>query len=372
MISILLVAGIAYGIAYWISSTGLAYWRAFVGFMLGFSIGWFGGSAVSALLISQFFSLDISAAEKSIFLKSTVWALLGAGYGVYRARFKLKTGNPAPPFAFPKWVLKVVGGMAVIGIAAAVAIPAYQDYTKGQGSAVRPLVPALSTPDSVTAINELFGVTDSSGSYKTAPNELTSFWHEQSFQVEQKKAHVVFTKTQTINPATNKPVEDHAAAPMISAIVYEFVGDKWQVVSKSIKIGAFGSWGDAQASKSADILTIAPGVVAFMFDAGGGMGGYYEEGKVLFAYSKKGWQNLGYIETGGNNSGEGCSEPSCQWEYTGKISVASGQNLMYPDLVVTRIGTERDDKRNVVPVKNASYRFNGEKYDEVRGKITSN
>lgn len=130
MISFLLVAGIAYGIAYLISSTGLAYWRAFVGFMLGLITAWLGGSFLASMLL--FPSGGDGNAVLQLMAKGMWWAILGAGFGVYRARFKLKTGNTAPAFVFPKWVLKVVGGMAVIGIAAAVGIPAYQDYAKGQ------------------------------------------------------------------------------------------------------------------------------------------------------------------------------------------------------------------------------------------------
>lgn len=139
MISFLLVAGIAYGIAYWISSTGLAYWRAFVGFMLGFITAWLGGGYLASMLL--FPSGGDGHSMSQLIAKGMGWAILGAGFGVYRARVTLRTGNPAPPIVFPKWVLKVVGGMAVIGIAAAVGIPAYQDYTKGMGSVVEEVGP---------------------------------------------------------------------------------------------------------------------------------------------------------------------------------------------------------------------------------------
>lgn len=49
-----LIAGMAYGIAYWISSTGPAYWRSITGFLLALFVGWFGGVLFSALVFSLF------------------------------------------------------------------------------------------------------------------------------------------------------------------------------------------------------------------------------------------------------------------------------------------------------------------------------
>jgi TPR repeat protein len=45
-------------------------------------------------------------------------------------------GSPTP-VAFTNWALIVFGAIPVVGIAAAVGIPAYQDYTKGQGSTAK-------------------------------------------------------------------------------------------------------------------------------------------------------------------------------------------------------------------------------------------
>lgn len=44
------------------------------------------------------------------------WALLGAGYGVYKARHKLRTGEATPPLSIPKWAGKAALGIFLIGI----------------------------------------------------------------------------------------------------------------------------------------------------------------------------------------------------------------------------------------------------------------
>lgn len=91
MLGYFLVAGIAFGLAYWITGTGSALWRAIAGAFLGLIIGWVGGTAILALVL---YAGDFG---HNSFLKtigrSFGWALLGAGYGVYQARKKLKAAN---------------------------------------------------------------------------------------------------------------------------------------------------------------------------------------------------------------------------------------------------------------------------------------
>ncbi len=132
MLPYLLIVGLAYGIAYWISSTGLAYWRATLGFTVAFVAAWLGGTLIGALLYSQLAPDGVSQ-RIEIMLGTGFWlASIGAGFGVYRARFKLRTGESAPAFKFPSWVLPVVGGVTVVGILAAVALPALQGKSKVQ------------------------------------------------------------------------------------------------------------------------------------------------------------------------------------------------------------------------------------------------
>lgn len=129
MLTYFLIVAIAYGIAYGITSTGLHLWRAIAGFALAFVVAWFGGSALGTFLITWMKWGDANSLLP-IIGQGFWWALLGAGVGVYRARYKLRTGETAPPISIPKWVAITTLGLFLIGILAAVALPAYQDYTK--------------------------------------------------------------------------------------------------------------------------------------------------------------------------------------------------------------------------------------------------
>jgi hypothetical protein len=140
MLAYTLIVAIAYGIAYAITSTGKNLWRAIVGFALAFFVAWFGGSLLALFLIELMQLGDAQNSFLPMIGRGSWWALLGAGVGVYKARHKLRTGEAAPPLSFPKWVGKAALGIFVVGILAAVVLPAYQDYTK------RGIVPIATEP----------------------------------------------------------------------------------------------------------------------------------------------------------------------------------------------------------------------------------
>lgn len=228
-------------------------------------------------------------------------------------------------------------------------------------------------PDHITALKDLFGAADPSGKARVSANELSSIWFEQSFKLGSDDFYVVFAKTQEVDPQTGAIVEAHAQGVKVGAVTYKQTDGRWQVVSKQPKFGDFGEWGDASEVKQAEVLQLSPDNIAFMIDTGAGMGGFFESGKALFAFSKNNWRDLGYVQTDADNSGicdeaserassaEGGSIPC--WSYTGAISTVSGQNTEYPDLLVTRTGTESGENGvSIMPAKNVIYIFNGEKY----------
>jgi len=81
-----------------------------------------------ALLFFLLFPDEIRSGVEAAIGQGFWWAVVGAGFGVYRGRFKLRTGAVAPPVRFPKWSGPLVAGVVAIGIVAAIALPAYQDY----------------------------------------------------------------------------------------------------------------------------------------------------------------------------------------------------------------------------------------------------
>ncbi len=78
-------------IAYWISSTGLAYWRAVAGFAVAFMFAWVGGVVLSASVFAMIGAVNIAAITTSFLGQGFWFALVGAGYGVYKGRVKIRS-----------------------------------------------------------------------------------------------------------------------------------------------------------------------------------------------------------------------------------------------------------------------------------------
>ncbi len=83
--------GIGFGIGYFFSKDNLKWWRMFVGFLVGFIVSWWGGGIIWAFM---FMSNDIVTATMTVLTKSFLFALVGAGMGVYYGRRKAKRQDP--------------------------------------------------------------------------------------------------------------------------------------------------------------------------------------------------------------------------------------------------------------------------------------
>lgn len=225
----------------------------------------------------------------------------------------------------------------------------------------------FSKPDASAALQELYG-SEFSG-------ELIGFWFEQSFAIGGRDYHVIFGKAQKIDPETGAALDSHVQGVKVGAATYRLDRDGWRAIGRQKGIGEIGSWGEAPDIEKAEILTLSPERIAFMLDFSYGMGGYSDEGKVLFGFDGTTWVDLGFVQTGGNNAGA-CDDlplPSgitipC-WAYTGTLSVLSDLHHGYPDLLVTRTGTQSgDEQHRVQTVENAVYRFEGDKYADTGGE----
>ncbi|MEI6708793.1 MAG: lysozyme inhibitor LprI family protein [Methylococcales bacterium] len=264
-------------------------------------------------------------------------------------------------------IIGALSGILIVGVAAFF----YTQYKNQTQEITKPSVAqapnAIKTPDHETAMKDLFGVTDPSGEVKTGDEALSSFWFEQSFKEGTDDIHVIFFKTQSIDEE-GEPYQSHAQGVDVGAITYKQIANQWQIISKQTKFGEAGSWGDVPETTT-EIMQLSPNVLVLMVDSSYSGQGYVDEGEMLFAFSKNTWRDIGYVQTGGDNSGD-CDDESAGleglgacWSYKGKISTVAGKNPDYPDLLVTRTGTESSTERGeVITAKNVSYVFNGEKY----------
>jgi len=217
-------------------------------------------------------------------------------------------------------------------------------------------------PSREAAFNELFGAFDPSGKVKTASDKLTSFWFERLFKYGNDDIHVKFFKSQTLD-ASGKVEDCHACGVDIGAITYKKIDNQWQVISRQTVFGAAGEYGD-QAESSPEIIRLSSNVIALMLDSKSGGMGYYYEGKMLLTFSDNTWHHAGIINTAANNSAD-CEDKEREmpcWSYEGKMSVVAGVNAGYPNILVTRTGTDE----NITPVKNVTYAFKDATYTEIQ------
>jgi hypothetical protein len=218
----------------------------------------------------------------------------------------------------------------------------------------------------IVAFTNLFDVTTPDKKVKTAIDKLSSFWFEQSFQNGNDNIRVIFIKSQSLNEDGNID-SCHGCGAEIAAVTYKQINTEWKVVSKQEKISDIGAWGDAPKIKQAKIIQLTSDSLAFLITDSFSQMGLTSTGERLYVFSKNNWRDVGFIEIDSDNSGNcefGANTPKC-WSYEGKISVVGG-NKEYPDLLITRTGTQLADKGDVIPVKNASYFFDGNQYKQVK------
>lgn len=215
-------------------------------------------------------------------------------------------------------------------------------------------------PSWESALQELFGASDPSEKVKTASDKLTSAWFDKSFKDPGGDIHVKFFKSQTLD-ASGEVESCHACKVDISAITYKKTNNQWHVVSKQIGFGVAGEYGDVEEADPG-VVRLSSHVIALMLDSKSGGMGYFYEGKRLLTFSNNTWRDTGVINTGADNSAD-CRDANMAvrcWGYRGEISVAAGESVGHPNLLVIRTGT--DEK--YLPASNVTYFFEGGKYKE--------
>ncbi len=246
--------------------------------------------------------------------------------------------------------------------------PTTRTITNSDVSSVKP----PTTADTLTA---LFGIKTNTDTLVNSENQRSSLWFTQSFSHAKDKFYVVFIKTQTIDPDSQAVLSSHADSANISAVLYHLQGQQWQLRSKQINIGNFGSWGDVPDIKQAQMLTLSPNNTLFLMDSYYTGQGYTEQGKALFNYnfSSHTWKDVGFIQTGGDNAGvcDDNAQPadsmlSACWQFTGDITLTKqGRYPDYPNLLVLHKGTTVNNDNKIVPIGNRTYVFDGNLYTQL-------
>ncbi len=258
-------------------------------------------------------------------------------------------------------------------VAIVIAVIGYVIWTKNKSLENSPSAniekPQSGMPDNARALKDLFGIEGTGEPIKTGAGELNSVWHHQDFKYGKNNMHVFFVKTQATDLETGQVRDCHACAPLISAITYKQVDDKWVLVSKNSKFIELGQWGDTPDIKGKlEELKIGPDNTAYLIDSGFMNQGESVMNKVMFSYdTTSGWREIGSLETSGGNGG-GAMEDSHFYSYEGKVTSRIGKNPNYYDIVVVMTGTEPDYSDNAArPIKKADnvvYIYNGVTYEK--------
>jgi hypothetical protein len=233
-------------------------------------------------------------------------------------------------------------------------------------------VDSIKLPAAAEVLTDLFGTKTTADKINNVPDQISSLWFAQSFSHGNNDFYAVFVKSQTIDPDSKQIVDSHASSATVNIVVYKKIAAQWQLFSKQINVGSFGSWGDVPEIKHVPTLQLSADNLAFLIEGGSSGQGYTEIGKGLFSYNlkTKTWKDLGFVSIGGDNAGACDDSPqpedsvlSACWKFSGEITLTkSGKNPDYPDLLVIEKGTTSDDNNKIIPVTNRMYIFNGEQY----------
>lgn len=225
---------------------------------------------------------------------------------------------------------------------------------------------ALQSPSNEAALKELFGVSDPSGKVKTAKDKLTKFWFEKIVKINNKNFLVKFFATQSLDSAGNLN-DCHACSVDIGAITYTQNANQWEVVSKQPRFGTTGQWGDVGEVKP-EVLQLSSSSVAILLESSSMHFGVMDTGKTLFAFAKNSWIDAGYIQTDSDNSGQ-CDDETGEdsmgpcYSYKGVISIVKGSASEFPDILVSRSGTESIEHKGAPkPAANVIYSFRNGSY----------
>ena len=197
----------------------------------------------------------------------------------------------------------------------------------------------------ILALKDLFGMTESDFDKETkkyGQNEIlfTTFLGDNSY--------TVFLKTESKDFSENK----------ISAISYKQVDGQWKVISKQLNFGKLDPWVQPSNTSKTKNLQLNSSNTALLVDFYSNGSSFVNRYEMVLVHDKD-WRYLGDIEIISTCFRLFFGDP---YGYTGDISVIQSAKT-YPDLLVTKMGTEEDKNGKIIPAKNSLYIFNGKEYE---------
>lgn len=223
-------------------------------------------------------------------------------------------------------------------------------------------------PTALQAFQGLYHTPDTSGRHTVDAKHLASLWLSKELADGDKKLFVVLVQEQQLDETGALEV-CHACTAALHAMTFTKTEKGWSIANVQQNIANIGAWGKAPEIAKADVFALTPGNVLLLIPEEYGAMGESERGLQLLDHFQSKWADAGYVSISGDNLGGECSndsdpsEPKHCYSFTGTLSKENGKSLTYPDLVVTKKGTEYDAATGaVVSAKSERYLFKGAGY----------
>lgn len=189
-------------------------------------------------------------------------------------------------------------------------------------------------------------------------------WFENNFNIGKNQFHTKFFATHTYDENGN-PNDCHSCPQNISVVTYKLINSKWTLIASQKQFAESGSWGTVSKDKPT-LMLLSPKSIAVLINSSYGNMGYFDEGKEVYVFENSYWHAVGFIQTGGDNSGS-CDEnapadlkdslEAC-YKFEGKISVADMDSGPFPNILVMHTGTvNTKDRFTVKEATDEQYKF---------------
>ena len=230
---------------------------------------------------------------------------------------------------------------------------------------------SLSPPSASESMKELFGWKPGAEEVKTGQDKLTKAAFSEAFTLGAGRYFAQFFQRQQIlgDGAVN---EAHAATVSLSVITYKQIDGAWRIVDKRIDLTESGAWGQLHEAP-VQRIQLSPASFGLLIQEGSIGQGYSDGGKSVLVYTIDQWHDAGVVQTSASNGGSCETGPkngesdeymrAC-FEYDGKISVDPNASGEFPDLLVTKKGTQEGERPNqVMPARSVIFKFINGKYE---------